>query len=433
MSHVIENILVIGSGGREHALGWKLDGKDRQLFFAPGNGGTVEIGKNIDISAHDVSGLVEFADDHSIDLTVVGPEQPLAEGIVDAFEEDDLSIFGPTQQAAQLETSKAFSARFMERHNIPHPTSRSFSDIDEAKAYIEKQGVGSIVIKADGLAAGKGVVLPHSNEEAVAALRAMMIDHQFGEAGNEVVIQERLVGPELSALAFCDGNTAVLLLPARDHKRAFDNDTGPNTGGMGAFAPVPGVTPEDLEQIHRTILQPTVDGMREEGTPYKGILYAGLILTDKGPKVLEYNARFGDPETQPLMMLLKSDLAPLLLASINGTLVKQTIRFRDGAAACIVLASAGYPGLYGKGKEIHLQQPNSDIAVSHAGTLLKDGKLVTSGGRVLGVTAYGPTLREALKRAYGYIAQGSVSFDGMQYRKDIGEKGVTYELSRSRG
>ncbi len=413
-----KKVLIVGSGGREHALGWKL-GKSGRLYFAPGNAGTAEIGENIPIPAEDIAGLSELADKLRLDLTVVGPEAPLAMGIVDEFQARGLPIFGPTAAAAKLESSKAWAAGFMARHGIAHPRSWVFLDEQEAIRFVRRFPWGKMVVKADGLAAGKGVILPDGLEEAEAAVREMLSGRSFGGAGRTIVIQERLTGPELSVLAFCDGKSAVPLLPARDYKRIGDGDRGPNTGGMGAYAPVADI---DIREIHRTILQPTVEGMRKEGYPYKGVLYAGLMLTAQGPKVLEYNARFGDPETQPLMLLLKSDLAPILLACMNGTLEPEMVRFRPGASVCVVLACAGYPGPCAKGVLIEgldtVRDPN--IRMFHAGTLLNDRGVVTSAGRVLGVTAYGETIEAAIRRAYGVIGSGGVRFEGMQYRRDIG-------------
>lgn len=420
-----EKVLIIGSGGREHAIAHALHQSPvvGEIFVAPGNAGTEKFAKNVDIAAEDVNGLVSFAHDAHIDLTVVGPEAPLSCGVVDAFTEANLPIFGPTQKAARLETSKVFSSEFMERNYIPHPTFYTVRTVDEARTIILQKGAANIVIKADGLALGKGVILPNSDEEALAVVQEMMVEKTFGEAGTTVLFQERLEGPEVSVLAISDGIHVIPLLPARDRKRLLDGDRGPNTGGMGAYAPVPDVTQELLEEIHRTILQPTIDGMREEGMPYRGVLYAGLMITPSGPKVLEYNCRFGDPETQPLMMLMRSDLAPFLSSAAIGSLEKRAMWFYEGYAVCVVLASDGYPGPYEKGREIHSDWPeDSSIVVFHAGTMVKDGKLVTNGGRVLGITAYGKTLEQATQRAYKYIEKGSVYFDGMQYRTDIGKE-----------
>lgn len=416
-------VLVIGSGGREHALGWKLR-QSRSvgtLYFAPGNGGTSQPGKNIAIGVGEIQKLIDFAINHSVDLTIVGPEAPLALGIVDTFQAAGLTIFGPTQQAAKLETSKAWATEFMQRHGIPHPESVVLENVKTAQNYVREHDPREIVIKADGLAAGKGVIVPDSKEEAQEAIERMMVEKEFGVAGETIVVQERLGGPEVSVLAFCDGKIAVPLIPAQDHKRLLLGDRGPNTGGMGAYAPVRDV---DVEEIRRTILQPTVDGMREEGHPYRGILFAGLMLTPQGPKVLEYNVRFGDPETQPLMMLLESDLTPILMACIQGTLKPEMVRFRPGAAACVVLASAGYPGSSTKGVIIEGFDTVCDpsVHVFLAGTLKTRSGVVTDGGRVFGVTSYGTTIGEALKRAYGAIGPDGVHFDGMQYRSDIGKQ-----------
>lgn len=424
----VEKILIIGSGGREHAIANKLRGdqSDVRLFIAPGNPGTAEIGTNIDIPVKNISELTTFAKENDIGLTVVGPEAPLAEGVVNAFVEDGLPIFGPTRSAARLETDKAFAVQFMQDYNIPHPESRTFSSVGDAHTYIEKQGAANVVIKAVGLAQGKGVFLPDDEVEAVRILDRLMVHHELGDAGERVVIQERLKGPEISMLAFSDGTRVVPLLPAQDHKRLYDRDEGPNTGGMGAVAGVPFVKYEMIDQIQRTILQPSIDGMRAEGHPYKGVLYAGLMMTSSGPKVLEFNARFGDPETQPLMMLMNTQLAPVLLSCIEGTLTESQVRFTLGKAACVVLASEGYPDKPVLGREIFgldtVNDPN--VTVFHAGTIMSNGRLVTHGGRVLGVTAYGKTLPEALKRAYAVIGSDGIHFDGMQYREDIGDKAM---------
>lgn len=418
-----EKILVIGTGGREHAIGRKLasEASHRELYFAPGNGGTETIGRNLDIRVTDTTSLVRFASDNGIDLTVVGPEASLEAGVVDTFNNEDFPIFGPTKHAALLETDKAFAVRFMEAHGIPHPRSTVFTDFNDATSFVIRSGAAQIVIKASGLASGKGVFLPESDTDAIQILDNILRKHTLAAAGETVVLQERLRGFEISMLAFCDGKHAVPLLPAQDHKRLYDGDTGPNTGGMGVVTGVPFVTPSELQRIQRTILQPTVDGMREEGHPYKGILYAGLMITRSGPMVLEYNARFGDPETQSLLMLLHSPLAPVLRSCIAGSLKENQIKFKSGSAVCVVLASEGYPNSPVLGREIFgLNSVNDpDIALFHAGTIMKDGRLVTNGGRVLGVTAYGKTLPEALTRAYGVIGPGGIHFNGMHYRKDL--------------
>lgn len=419
----VAKVLIVGSGGREHALGWKI-GQSQQvseLYFAPGNAGTALFGKNIEIGALEIDRLVRFAKDNDIILTVVGPEVPLAAGIVDAFEEEGLLIFGPTGRAALLETDKAWATAFMQRHNIPHPKSSTIGGFGEALNYVKQQGGDKIVIKATGLAAGKGVFLPKSLREAEACLKRIMINEEFGPC-KEVLIQERITGREVSQLAFSDGKTIVPLLPVQDHKRIDDGDRGPNTGGMGAFAPA--ATNKKLrEEIYETILAPTIDGMRREGRIYKGVLYAGLMITARGPKVLEYNARFGDPETQPLMMLFSSDLFAVIKSCTDGTLKAKQVSFRKGAALCVVIASSGYPGKHETGKEIGGLDVKGDwnVEVFHAGTKNLNGKIVSAGGRVLGVTAYGKTMSEARKKAYLAIGKRGVHFAGMHIRHDIGK------------
>ncbi|MDO8487621.1 MAG: phosphoribosylamine--glycine ligase [Candidatus Curtissbacteria bacterium] len=416
-------VLIVGAGGREHALGWKIrqSRKVSDLYFAPGNAGTGLLGKNVEIGAGEIDKLVKFAKDNKIALTMVGPEVPLEAGIVDAFEKAGLLIFGPTRKAALLETDKSWATAFMERHNIPHPKSLAIKDYKKALDYIKTRGPQKIVIKATGLAAGKGVFLPASLKEAQDALRRIMKDEEFGPS-REVLIQERLLGREVSQLAFCDGKTIVPMLPAQDHKRINDSDRGPNTGGMGAFAPVQ-MDAKLKKEIYETILERTIDGMRREGHIYKGVLYAGLMITGHGPKVLEYNARFGDPETQPLMMLLASDLFGVLKSCANGTLKSNLVSFRTGAALCVVLASGGYPGEYKTGKTIGGLDINrgENIEVFHAGTKNENGKIVTNGGRVLGVTAFGKTMPEARRKVYSAIGTGGVYFAGMHLRHDIGK------------
>ncbi len=420
-------ILIIGSGGREHALGWKLcqSPKVEKIYFAPGNAGTAMIGDNLPIKATEIDKLSDFAEKNKIGLTVVGPENPLSLGIVDLFESKGLKIFGPTKSAARLESSKAWSSQFMNKYHIPQPKSFVFHSYKKAHDFIDEiSRPQSIVIKASGLALGKGVILPASKKEALTAIKTMMVDKQFGEAGREIVIQEKLTGPEVSVMAMTDGKTIIPLLPAQDHKRICDNDRGPNTGGMGAYAPVPFVDKHLMGQIQKTILEPTIVGMKKEGCPYKGILYAGLMLTEDGPKVLEYNARFGDPETQPLMMLLQTDLLKLFLSVVNGTLEKQKIEFLQEAAVCVVLAAAGYPGKYAKGETIYgLDKKTYPPAfVFQAGAVGQNGQTVVSGGRVLGVTAKGKDLKSAIKNGYSSIGKKGVYFKNMQYRKDIGAK-----------
>lgn len=431
-------ILIIGSGGREHALGWKLAQsagrrpKVKKIYFAPGNAGTNQIGENINIDCEDIDKLLNFALKNKIDLTVVGPEAPLALGIVDLFEKNNLKIFGPTKKAAQLESSKAWAIKFMEKYNIPHPRSFIFEDAKKAINFLESYQ-GEVVVKADGLAQGKGVLVPKDKKEAKEAVKKNMIEKEFGEAGNKIVIQEKLVGQEVSITAFADGKTVTLMLPAQDHKRVFDNDKGLNTGGMGAYAPVPFVSKKLLKQIEKNILQKTIDGMRKEGVPYKGVLYAGLMINKNEPKVLEFNVRFGDPEAQPIMVLMKSDLLPILFSCLRGNLKKQRVTFRRGSAVCVVLASAGYPGKYKKGEIIYGLDKigNSHSQIFHAGTATKNGQIITNGGRVLGVTAYGQNIKKAIKRVYEIIGKKVVYFKNMHYRKDIGEKSMKLKYGLS--
>jgi len=416
-------ILVVGSGGREHTLAWKLAQSPQvdTLFVAPGNGGTAEIAQNVDISATDVPALVDFATKERIDLTVVGPEAPLVVGLVDAFEEAGLRAFGPTGAAAQLEGSKAFSKRFMIEEGIPSGVGAIFHDYDAALAYLRTLPLTQgIVVKASGLAAGKGVIVCSTLEEAEAALHKTMVERAFGDAGDEVLIEDCLVGEEASLLAFSDGKTVAPMIPARDYKRVGDGDAGPNTGGMGCYAPSPYLPPELIAEARRRVLQPTIDGMRGRGTPYVGVLYAGLMLTERGMRVLEFNCRFGDPETQVLLPLLENDLVDILLACIEGRLAEIEVHWKPAHAVCVVKASGGYPGAYEKGKVITgVEEANAlpDTVVFQAGTKLQGGKLLTAGGRVLAVTSVGASLEEARAKAYAGVAR--VDFEGAQNRSDI--------------
>ncbi len=418
-------ILVIGSGGREHALAWKLAQSPRvtDVFVAPGNGGTVG-GKleNVSVAADDIFELVAFAQKSAVDLVVVGPEIPLAAGIVDAFQVAGVRAFGPVQAAAQLEASKVFAKQFMVEEGIPTAPGAAFTDYDAALAYL-RQLDGPVVVKADGLAAGKGVLVCDTRVEAEAALKQIMVDRAFGAAGDRVLIETRLAGEEASLLAFCDGTTVTPMLPARDYKRALDGDGGLNTGGMGGYCPSPHVTPELVAEVTRRVLQPAVDGMRRRGTPYVGVLYAGLMLTEAGPRVLEFNCRFGDPETQLLMPLLYTDLVDILLACIEGRLASVPIAWKSLTSVGVVLASGGYPGDYAKGKPLTpgpSPAGRGETHIFHAGTKLRDGQLVTSGGRVLAVVATAPTLIEARERAYEGVKH--IHFEGMHYRTDIAAK-----------
>ena len=418
------NILVIGSGGREHALVWKLAQSPHagKLYAAPGNEGTAQSAENIPISADDHAALIDFARKNDVGLTVVGPEDPLANGIVDAFQAAGLRVFGPTQAAAQLEASKAFSKQFMKVMRIPSADYAIFTDCEAAMAYLRAMPERSVVVKASGLAAGKGVIVCDAIADAEAAVRDIMVRRHFGDAGDVVVIEERLRGPEVSLLAFTDGKTIRPMVPARDHKRAFEGDMGPNTGGMGVYAPPPDIDADLVERITRTVLQPTVEGMAARGTPYVGVLYAGVMLTDKGPQVLEFNCRFGDPETQAILPLLDGDLVEIMLACIDGRLDEVDVKVHRGACATVVLASPGYPAKYPKGlsiKGIDIAEELDQVKVFHAGTARSaEGALVTNGGRVLAVSAYGDSLEDAVSLAYAGVSR--IEFDGMQFRNDIG-------------
>ncbi len=413
-------VLVIGSGGREHALACKLGQSPsvERVYVAPGNAGTAVIAENVPIAEDDFAGLIAFVRKKRIGLTAVGPEVPLANGIVDQFQAAGLPIFGPTQAAAQLEASKAFAKAFMQEMGIPTAKAAVFTDYEEAREYLA-QNPGPAVIKASGLAAGKGVIVCDNTAQAETALQEIMLDRAFGGAGDEVLIEERMAGPELSLLVLTDGGTAVPLLPARDHKRIFDGDRGPNTGGMGAYAPLPDVSPELIEEIMATIVRPTIRGMAERGTPYVGVLYAGLMLTSSGPQVIEFNCRFGDPETQVVLPMLDGDLAEIMLACIEGRLSPEMARFHSGACVTVVLAAPGYPGPYPKGLPITgLDSVPEDVLVFHAGTKMENGQVVTSGGRVLAVSARGEGLSTAVARVYTAVQQ--IHFAGVHYRRDIG-------------
>lgn len=422
--------LVVGSGGREHALVWYLarSANVERIFVAPGNAGTMSAAENVDIAANDVDRLVEFARDERVDVTVVGPEKPLVLGIVDRFRHEGLGIVGPTAAAARLEGSKAFAKAFMKRHGIPTAAHRTFEAIhlNEAAEYVEQQGA-PIVVKASGLAGGKGAIVCATIDEAHRALEAIVRDRAFGPAGEEVVVEEFMEGEEASVFALTDGRDYVLLAPAQDHKPIFEGDRGPNTGGMGAYAPAPVVTGERLERVRREIIEPTIRGMDEDGDSYTGILYCGLMMTPEGPKVVEFNCRFGDPEAQVLLPLIEEDGATLFHALASGEVGKIEGRRRSGSAVCVVLASDGYPGEYETGMPIKgLEEASAlpDVFVFHAGTKLDEqGRVVTAGGRVLGVTAQAVDLETALERVYE--AASLISFEGMQYRRDIGRKGLS--------
>ncbi len=418
-------ILVIGSGGREHALAWKIaqNKEVSRVYVAPGNAGTALNPDMMNVPISDVQDLLEFAQKEQIHLTIVGPEAPLSQGVVDAFRAAGLKIFGPTKAAAQLESSKDFAKAFMVRHNIPTAAYDTFTDAKLAHDYVNQQGA-PIVIKADGLAAGKGVVVAMSNDEAHAAIDAMLSDNKLGSAGARVVIEEFLTGEEASFIVMVDGKNILPLATSQDHKRLLDGDQGPNTGGMGAYSPAPVVTPEIHGKVMREIIRPTVEGMAKDGIPYTGFLYAGLMISPNGSvKTLEFNCRMGDPETQPIMLRLKSDFVALAEHAINGTLDKIEAEWDRRTALGVVMASANYPDAPRLGDEISgLPKDLTDAQVFHAGTQLKDGKVVTSGGRVLCVTALGETVKFAQQQAYRIIEE--IQFDGAQYRTDIGYRAI---------
>lgn len=414
-------VLVIGGGGREHTLVWKLaqSKKVTKLYAAPGNPGMKDLAECVDLDIADLDGLADWAEKHAIDLTVVGPEAPLVAGIVDVFKARGLTIFGPSAKAAEIEGSKIFSKELMEKYGVPTAFFKVCDNLADARAFVEEKGA-PIVIKADGLAAGKGVVVAMTRDEALAALDEMMGAHKFGSAGNRVVIEEFMEGEEASLLAFTDGKTIVPMLAAQDHKRVNDGDQGPNTGGMGAYCPAPVMTDALKEKTVKEVLRPIVDALAKEGRPYSGCLYAGLMIKGDSVKVVEFNARFGDPETQVVLPLLKSDLAEIMVACANGTLTPDLVEWSDKAGVCVVMASGGYPASYKKGIPITgLKAANAmdDVVVFHAGTREEDGKILTNGGRVLGVTAVADDIPSAQQKAYDAVDK--IHFDGAHYRQDI--------------
>ncbi|MCC8129298.1 MAG: phosphoribosylamine--glycine ligase [Clostridiales bacterium] len=414
-------VLVVGGGGREHAICWKLaqSPKVTELYCAPGNGGISQVATCVPIGATDIEGMVSWAKENAMDFVVVAPDDPLALGMVDALEAAGIRAFGPRANAAIIEASKAFSKELMKKYHIPTAKYQTFTDESEALAYIDQEGA-PIVVKADGLALGKGVTVAATVDEAKQAVRDMMENGKFGASGSTVVIEECMTGPEVTVLAFADGETVVPMLSSQDHKRAYDGNLGPNTGGMGAFCPSPNYTPEIARQCEETIFRPTLAAMKAEGRPFKGVLYFGLMLTPEGPKVVEYNARFGDPETQPLLSMLDTDLMDIFEACVDGTLDRMDIRWKSGAACCLVLASGGYPLSYQKGYPISgLEQVPDWATVFHAGTKLSDGVYTTNGGRVLGVTATGENLKQAVARAYE--AAAPIRWTDMHFRTDIGK------------
>jgi phosphoribosylamine---glycine ligase len=419
-------VLVVGGGGREHALCWKIAQSPlvEQLYCAPGNPGIADVAECVHIGADEIDALCEFASAEKIDLTIVGPEVPLTMGIVDTFQAAGLDIFGPNKAAAQVEGSKGFSKDLMARHNIPTAAYRSFTDHAEAVAYIKEQGA-PIVVKADGLAAGKGVIVAMTEEQAIAGVDDIMLDKVFGSAGASVVIEEFMDGEEASFFAFTDGKNILPLASSQDHKRVNDNDAGPNTGGMGAYSPAPVVTDALYDVIVDTVVKPTIDGMAQDGCPYSGILYVGLMIKEGQPRVVEYNARFGDPEAQPLLMRMKSDIVPVLLACARGELGQEKIEWHDKAAVCVVMASGGYPSAFEKGRSISgldAAGEIDDLVVFHAGTSFSDGEIVNNGGRVLGVTGLGSTVKEAIDKAYQGVSV--VDWQDVHYRKDIGARAL---------
>lgn len=422
-------ILIIGGGGREHALGYVLakDPARPELFFAPGNAGTASLGTNVDLVDGDDINLLAFVRKETIDLVIVGPEAPLVRGIANTLEKEGVRVVGPTAAAARLEGSKSFSKDFMIRHGIPTAIHRTFhrSQYDEARAYIESEGA-PIVLKASGLAGGKGAVVCRTLSEAIATLDAIFRTDVFGSAGDELVVEEFMIGEEASIFALCDGNTYSLLLPAQDHKAIGENDTGPNTGGMGAYTPAPIIDDGILAEVERLVIEPTLRGMEEEGCPYKGVLFVGLMITDEGPRVIEYNCRLGDPEAQVVLPMLETSAVEMITAIANGELSQITLRNRPGAAATVVLSSGGYPGSYQTGYEITGLDRAGEVdgvTVFHSGTRIDErGRILTAGGRVLSVTAIGETLDQALLRAYS--AADLISFEGKYARPDIGRKGL---------
>tara|TARA_R110000744_G_scaffold184909_1_gene304309 strand:+ start:2279 stop:3565 length:1287 start_codon:yes stop_codon:yes gene_type:complete len=425
------NVLVIGSGGREHALAWKAaqSSSVTKVFVAPGNAGTATEAKleNIAISAGDIPALVDFAKCNQVALTIVGPEQPLVDGVVDAFQAEGLMIFGPSAKAAQLEGSKSFTKDFLARNNIPTGSYQNFTEIEPALAYVRAQGA-PIVVKADGLAAGKGVIVAMTLQEAEDAIQDMLAGNAFGDAGHRVVIEEFLEGEEASFIVMVDGKNVLAFATSQDHKRAYNGDKGPNTGGMGAYSPAPVVTPEIHQRAMNEVIMPTVEGMAREGAPYTGFLYAGLMIdTDGTPKVIEYNCRFGDPETQPIMMRLKSDLVELCMMACRGELDKATIDFDPRPAVGVVMAAAKYPASYPKGDVISGLDTNkaTDRKTFHAGTAEKDGAIVTAGGRVLCATALGNNVTQAQQAAYELLQQ--ISWQGVEYRTDIAYRAIERE------
>ena len=412
-------ILVVGGGGREHAICWKLSNESNveKIYCAPGNAGISNVAECIDIGDSDIENLLKFAKENQIDLTIVGPEIPLVAGIVDAFEKEGLKIFGPNKKCAQLEGSKSFSKDFMIRHNLPTAKYKEYTDLDEAISEIDSFGY-PVVIKADGLAAGKGVVIPENREDAITTLKEMMSDKKFGKAGDKIVVEEFLNGIETSILAFVDNDSIVPMVSAKDHKKVFEGETGLNTGGMGTFSPSEIYTDELAKEIREKILDKTLEGFKKDNLNYKGILFVGLMITEDGPKILEYNVRFGDPETQSVLFRLDTDLNKIISAILDNNLKNIEINYSKEEAICVMLTSGGYPESYEKGKVISgLENLDSDIVVFHSGTKFDNENIVTNGGRVIGITAKGKTVKEAGEKVYENIKK--INFEKMHYRKDI--------------
>lgn len=421
-------VLIVGSGGREHVLAWKIKESPlvKELYVAPGNGGTVELAENVDIKADDVKGLLKFAKKNKIDLTVVGPEAPLVNGIVDAFTKEKMMIFGPSQEAAQLEGSKVFAKEFMHRCNIPTAQFAQFDNIDDARDFLNKAQF-PLVVKADGLAAGKGVLICEDFEKGKEALNQIMEEKIFDEAGDKVIIEECLVGEEVSILAISDGHNYVILDSSQDHKRIFDDDLGPNTGGMGAYSPAPIINEESINKIQARIIDPAIRGMIREGYPFRGVLYAGLMMTAQGPMVLEFNVRFGDPEAQAVLPRLQTDLVEIILAACEGRLNQVRLDWDPRACVCVVMSSGGYPGEYKKGVEIkglEKVRTDSDTYVFHAGTENSKNKILTSGGRVLSVSSLGNGIEATIEKVYKSVEK--IEFEGRFFRRDIGIKALKH-------
>lgn len=419
------NVLILGNGGREHALAWKIKQSPlvKKIYCIPGNTGTVDLAENVELDLADFKGLIQFAKDNKIELTVVGPEAPLVNGVVDAFTEAGLRAFGPSKRAARLEGSKIYMKKLMRKHNIPTADYVEFHDAEAALVHIKYSDV-PFVIKADGLASGKGVFVCRKDEDALKAIKEIMVEKQFGASGNSILIEDFMAGEEASLFVFSDGKNIYPLESAQDHKPIFDNDEGPNTGGMGAYSPAPVLSESMMDQVIESIIVPTIHALNTDESTYKGLLYAGLMITQKGPKVVEFNCRFGDPETQAVLMRMKSDIVPVLIACCDGTLNKQVIEWDKRPAVCVVMSSQGYPGEYTKNKIISgLDQKHKDCEIFHSGVRKVGEQYLTNGGRVLGVTAVGSDLKNAIDNCYQNVEK--IKFEGAYFRKDIGKRGLS--------